>query len=195
MRQFRHLPFLLLSVLPALPAQDLDLEIVARDLDAIFERPEGQPIPPEAQDKFRAFFAKYEGADLGPLSYAPALHKYLSRDYEGAVVELDRFFERYELIENPEHSMMAGRIYLNAVGEEAKKADQDSAKLNLWAEATGRLYPDTRVTALYLGQLLDQGTIADPVSFRIALARGVLSSTVDVHAKDALLRALYSGRE
>ena len=169
MRAFSPLSLLLLFGFPALPAQDLDLELVARDLNAIFERPEGQPIPPEAQDKFRSFFAKYEGVDLGPLSYARALSKYLLRDYKGAVVELDRFFERYDRIENPEHSTMAGRIYLNAVGEEAKRPDQDSAKLNLWAEATGRLYLDTRVTALYLGQLLDQGTIADPVSFRIAL--------------------------
>ncbi|MBL8725605.1 MAG: redoxin family protein [Planctomycetes bacterium] len=174
-------------------AQTFDLAAARRELDALFERPAGQIIGPEQQQRLSEFLKRHEGQDLGPLGYAKALEHYFRREPAAGAAALDTFFAAHPRIENPEHALMAGRIYLVALREGSQAARPDWAALRRHAERAVALYPDLPVVGRVVAPMLAQAD--DSLAFRMALVRGAMGSAADDAAKDRFLQSLYSPAE
>ncbi len=174
----------------SVPAQAVDLVAAEQELATMFDRTAGTPIADTQKQKLADFLRRYEGQDLGRLSYARALDFYFRRDAVGGAAVLDEFFARHDQIAQPEHATMAGRIYLVAMREESRKTDLDVAKLHRWAERTAAMFPDLSTVARQ-ATMLASG-LADAPAFRQALVRGMLRSSADDAAKDRFLTLLYT---
>ena len=180
------LPFLVMPLL----AQDPALEQAEKELTAMFERAKGTPIGQEQIAKLGEFVKVHEAQDLKHLGYAKALHFYLLKDYARAVESLDAFFVRFPEIKNSEHSTMAGRVYLNAVREEANKPEPDLHALTRWGKNMTRLYQDSDMLGRMSKSVLQR--LPNPVPVRVALAAGVFESTLSDAKKDSYLKTLYA---
>lgn len=185
----RTVALALFCVLPV-QAQDPVLAAAEQELIRMFDRPAGTTIGDGHKQALAQFLERWQGRDLAQLSYAHALHRYLQRDYDGAVIELDRFFDRFADIGFAEHRTMAGRIYLNAVRTEGDRAAPDLDRLTRWGERMTRLYSDAQM----LGRIAKAvaARLQDPAAFRVALARGVFQSELPAADKDAFLAVLYA---
>jgi thiol-disulfide isomerase/thioredoxin len=184
------LPALFLATLVAalLPAQ-VTPEARAQ-LDHVFDRPAGTPIQQEQKDHLAAWLLAHAGKDLGDLGYAKALQLYLDRDYTGAVAALDAFFTAGLAIANEEHRTMAGRVFVNALAQEARADAPDMARLARWAEAMTRLYRDTAMLERMAKTVAARAP--DPATLRVALAKGVFAADLTTAQKDAFLQSLYA---
>jgi thiol-disulfide isomerase/thioredoxin len=171
-------------------AQQPDPQKAEQELAHVFDRPAGQTIGDEQKASLAAFLKRYEGQDLGPLSYARSLQLFLDREYEGAAAALDEYLKRYPTIANADHRNMAGRIYLNALNREVNAPAPDANKIAHLGENTTRLYGDTD-TLLRLCKAMS-ARVKDPAAFRVALARGVFQSELATDKKDAFLHSLYA---
>jgi len=176
---------------PSTIAQEPDLKAAEQELLHVFDRPQGRPIGPEQEQALADFIERYRGVDLGHLGYAGAFQLYLQRDYDGAVVALDAFFERQPAIRDATHRTMAGRLYLNAVSREGRRSPPDMDKLSRWGERMTRLYDDTSMLERIATSMMPR--VPDKAAFRVALARGVLTSELSTEAKDEFLQRLYGG--
>ena len=184
---FRFLLLYLLLV-PA-RAQEPDLAAAEKELATIFARPQGTTIGAAQIEKLAAFLQRHARHDLQHLAYAEALHFYLQKDYGRAVASLDAFFARYREIANREHRTMAGRIYLNAVREEANQPQPDPAALQRWGRNMTRLYEDVALLGRMSKAVLQR--LENPAPVRVALAAGVFESALGDAQKDAFLKTLY----
>lgn len=173
----------------AAPAQ-VDLATAARELDTMFERPQGTPISAAQKQQLADFLQRYAGQDLGPLGYARALDCYFRRDALGGATVLDEFFGKHERIGNAEHATMAGRLYLVALREECNRTGADVGKVHLWAERAAALFPDLTTVARQATFLAPK--LADAAAFRIALVRGMQRAAADDATKDRFLTLLYT---
>jgi len=180
------------AVALALPllAQKPDLKQAEQELAHVFDRPTGQVIGPDQMANLAAFCKRYEGQDLGPLSYAKSLQLFLDKDYDSAGAALDQFLVRFPTIANADHRTMAGRIYLNALSREVNSAAPDMDKIARLSEHTTRLYDDTQLLLRLYKPM--SGRVKDPVAFRVALAKGVFQSDLGTAQKDAFLQSLYA---
>jgi thiol-disulfide isomerase/thioredoxin len=171
-------------------AQVADFAAAERELNSVFDRPDGAPIGDEQKQKLAAFVKRYEGQDLGRLGYARALEFYFRRDALGGSAALDEFFAEHDRIAHAEHVTMAGRIYLMAMREESQKPKADAAKLNRWAERTAAMYPDLAAVARVAANIAPG--IADAAPFRMALVRGMQRSGGSDQDRDRFLSILYA---
>jgi thiol-disulfide isomerase/thioredoxin len=174
-------------------AQTFDLAAARREFDALFERPAGQAIGPEQQQRLTEFLKRHEGQDLGPIAYAKALEHYFRREPAAGAAVLDTFFATHPRIDNPEHALMAGRIYLVALREGSQAGKPDWAVLQRRAEYAVALFPDLPVVGRVVAPIVAEAE--DSLAFRMALVRGALRSTADDAAKDRFLQALYTPGE
>lgn len=181
----------LLSTL--LPAQTFDLEAARAELARVFDRPAGQTIGAEQQQRLSDFLQRHADHDLGPLGYAKALAHYFQREPIPGAAALDAFFSKFDRIENPEHALMAGRIYLVALRELGQAATPDWPLLQRHACNAVALYPDLPVIGRVVAPLLAKAE--DAAAFRMALVRGALRSNADDAAKDRFLQALYAPQD
>ena len=177
-------------LLAPLRAQDPWLAEAEKELATMFERPKGTPIGADHIARLEAFLKAREAQDLAQFGYAKALHFYLLKDYAHAVESLDAFFARFPGVKNAEHSTMAGRVYLNAVREEASKPEPDLHALTRWGKYMTRLYPDGDMLGRMSKSVLQR--LENPVAVRVALASGVFESTLPDERKDAFLKSLYA---
>lgn len=185
MRTF--LAAVLLSVSLA-PAQVSDA--ARSELDHVFDRPAGTVIQQQQKDKLAAWLTAHAGKDLGDLGYAKALALYLDRDYAGAVGALDEYVAKGHTVQNAEHRTMLGRVFLNALAQEARAQQPDMARLTRWGEGFTRLYHDTAMLERMAKTLAPRAP--DAAAMRVALARGVFASDLTTAQQDAFLRALYA---
>ena len=156
----------------------------------VFDRPTGTVIQQEQKDKLAAWLKQHEGKDLGDLGYGKALQLYLGRDVDGAVTSLDEFFAQGHKIAHAEHRTMAGRIYVNAVSQQARAEKPDLEKTTRWCESMTRLYQDTAMLERMAKSILARAP--EPAALRVAMAKGVFGSDLPVDKKDAFLQSLYT---
>lgn len=181
---------LLATLVVAAPAQTVDLSKLEHELGALFERAPGTAISEQQKEGLAALLQRYEGSDLGKLDYVRALPFYFRRDAIGGAARLDEFFAHHDQIENDEHRMIAGRIYLVAMREQSSKPAADTALLQRWAERAAAMYPDLLMVARQANLL----AIApdDGPGFRLALVRGMQRARADEALKDQFLTILYT---
>jgi len=180
------------STLLPLAAQ-VDLEAARAELDKVFERPANTTIGEPQRQALAAFLARYEGQDLGPLSYAGALQLYLQRDMRGAADALEPFFTRYQTIANDEHRNMAGRVFLASLAGALRDATLDEERLRRRATLATRLYDDLATIARSTAPLLAKDSkVKDRAGLRIALLRGAIGRS-DAAAVDTFAASLYAG--
>ncbi len=166
---------------------------IARDLVAIFERPAGTPIDPKvALPRFDAFFAKYDGHDLGKFGYAAALKDYLARDYAGAAAKADDYLRQHATVPIPEHGSMLGRVYLNVVGGAMRGDDVDPARVQHAAIAATKLYDDPAIVVRIAANLANSGKLANADDLRVAVAKALLARDLSAAAHASALRTLFA---
>jgi thiol-disulfide isomerase/thioredoxin len=156
----------------------------------VFDRPAGTVIQQEHKDKLAAWLKQHEGKDLGDLGYGKALQLYLDRDVDAAVASLDAFFAAGHKIALEEHRTMAGRVYVNAVSQQARAEKPDLEKTTRWCESMTRLYQDTGMLERMAKAILAKAP--EPAALRVALAKGVFGSDLPTEKKDAFLKGLYA---
>jgi len=178
------------SLFAALSAAQVDPQ-ARQEFEHVFDRPTGTVIQKENKDKLAAWLKQHEGKDLGDLGYAKALQLYLDRDVDGAVVSLDEYFAKGHTIALAEHRTMAGRIFLNAVSQQARAEKPDMEKTARWCEAMTRLYQDTAMLERMAKAITARAP--EPAALRVAMAKGVFGSDLADAKKDAFLQKLYAG--
>lgn len=181
---------LLAALVGAVSAQTVDVSKLERELEVLFERAPGAAISEQQKEGLAALLQRYEGSDLGKLDYVRALPFYFRRDAIGGAARLDEFFAHHDQIENAEHRMIAGRIYLVAMREESTRQTVDKEKLQRWAERAAAMFPDLLMVARQANLLAIAP--ADGPGFRLALVRGMQKATADEALKDQFLTILYT---
>ena len=178
-------------------AQDQEARAAQKDLDYVFERPPGRIERQKALDRFEAFFKKYEGKDLGPLSHARGLYLYLQGDMDKAVASFDQYLGKYDAkkIKSREQRMMIGRVYLNAAVRGSRSGEMQDDRFVDLARKFARCYDDVQS----VGHLVTRGLPADKKKLlaraRVAMANEVLKKNLHPEETDAILESLYRDRQ
>lgn len=188
-------PLCILAALTAsASAQDLDLAKVQKDLDYVFDRPPGRVDPQVVQERFVAFWKKYEGKDLGRLSYARGLSHFWNRERDKAIAAFDKWLAKHDpaKITAPEQRMTIGRAYLSRTVQLARAEKLDKKAYLAAARNFARCYDDMVGVVQHVTKHIDVKNKSVKAEARVIMAREVLAKKMAVKEADRVLRAIFA---
>jgi len=168
-------------------------EALARELTEVLTPPEGDADPRAALPRLARFLDKYRGRDLDRLGYAPSLYLFFNGEYDTAVRGLEAYFARHARLPVPAHASLVGKVYLNAIQEEAARNVPDPSRVQGFALRALELSQPPEVVGYSVQDALVRcGTEADAAGVRLTLVRRLLADggMTDATLDDAV-RALY----
>lgn len=169
---------------------------IAKDLDHVFARPPGPVNRDQSKQRFKEFFAKYRGRELGRFSYAHGLFHYWNRDMDQATTALDTYLAKHDpqQIAAREQRMMIGRTYLSAAvraGRDGKVSDDRFVDL---ARKFARCYDDVQSVGHYVTRGLGKDQAGLAARARVAMVEEVVAKKLPAASTDAMIKAIYGER-